>query len=132
MYIRKIPADDIIYPQILPLPDYLDWNSLHMLTTLENELNWMKKGDKFHHIDCTMESVNDYLKQRRWGFSSAIYYSMLVRTGQISRDEALKLTLKEEQKNSCEPPELEIWLERLGLLRDDLSGFENRNQSKYF
>jgi hypothetical protein len=57
---------------------------------------------------------------------------MLVRTGQISRDEALRLTLKEEEKNRQEPPELELWLELLNLSRDDLKEFEKRSQFPYF
>ena len=118
--------------RILPLPDYIDWDTKLILATVKTELNWKPKGDKYHHIDCVMESVNDYFKQKKWGFSVALYYSMLVRNKQISRDEALKLTLQEEKINSQEPPELNKWLEMLDLSRDDLEGFEKRDQSIYF
>jgi hypothetical protein len=56
---------------------------------------------------------------------------MLVRNGQISRDKALELTLKEEEKNLQEPPELKLWLEMLSLSREDLEGFEKRSQAQY-
>ena len=118
---------DFHNPRILHLPDFIDWNSMRILNILENELNWKKKGSRFHHIDCTMESVNDHLKQRRWGLSSAMYYSMLVKTGQMTRDEALKQTMLEEERNSGEPPELETWLELHGLSRENLDDFDKKS-----
>ncbi|MGA3192899.1 MAG: N-acetyl sugar amidotransferase [Candidatus Bathyarchaeia archaeon] len=116
---------------ILPIFDYIGWDINLMLKTLKDELNWKQEADRFHHIDCTMESVNDYLRQRKWGFSAAAWYSMLVRNEQISRDKALELTLKEEEQNLREPHELELWLEMLNLSREDLKGFEKRSQSHY-
>jgi N-acetyl sugar amidotransferase len=116
---------------ILPIFDYVEWDVDLMLKTLKDELSWKQEADRFHHIDCIMESVNDHLKQKKWGFSAATWYSMLVRNEQISRDEALELTVKEEEKNIQEPPELESWLEMLNLSREDLKRFEKRNQSHY-
>jgi hypothetical protein len=118
-------------PQVLPLPDFIEWNTEQIMITLKTELNWRQKGDRFHHIDCTMEPVNDYFKQKKWGLSSSIWYSMLVRNGQIARDEALRLAALEEEKNSKEPPELDLWLEMLDLSRNDLEGFEKRSQLDY-
>ena len=117
--------------KILPLFDYIDYDIKSILETLRNELNWRPKADKFHHIDCIMEPVNTYFKQRKWGFSSVARYSMLVRTGQMTRDEALKITTEEEEKNNQEPPELKTWLELLNLSRENLEGFELRSQIPY-
>jgi N-acetyl sugar amidotransferase len=117
---------------ILPLFDYIEYDIDLMLHVLNVELNWRQKANTFHHIDCMMEPVNDYFKQRKWSFSAASWYSMLIRTEQMSREEALKLTLKEEEKNLQEPPELELWLELLNLSRDDLKEFEKRSQLTYF
>jgi N-acetyl sugar amidotransferase len=117
---------------ILPIFDYIEYDIDLMLEILKDELGWKQEADRFHHIDCIMESVNDFLKQRKWGFSAGTWYSMLVRNKQISRDEALELTVKEEEKNTQEPPELELWLELLNLSREDLKGFEKRSQSHYF
>jgi hypothetical protein len=116
---------------VLPLFDYIEYDIDLMRKTLKDELGWKQEADRFHHIDCVMESVNDYLKQRKWGFSAAAWYSMLVRTEQISRDEALELVVKEEEKNIQEPAELELWLKLLNLSREDLEGFERRSQSRY-
>ena len=127
--IKRSSDVDFNNPKILHLPDFIDWNSISMVNTLENELNWEKLGDRFHHIDCMMESVNDHLKQRRWGLSSAMYYSMLMRTVLITRDQALEQTMFEEERNSSEPPELETWLELLGLSREDLNDFDKRSNS---
>lgn len=126
---RFVPSGKV---DVLPLYDFVEYDLDAMLGTLEGELGWRRDGDRFHHIDCVMESVNDYFKQRKWGFSAAAWYSMLVRIGQVSRDEALELTVKEEEKNSREPAELELWLELLGLSREDLEGFERRSQARYF
>jgi len=115
----------------LPLFDYIEYDINLMLETLKHELNWKQKGKRFHHIDCLMESVNDYFKQRKWGFSTATWNSMLVRNEQISRDKALELTTKEEEANSQEPLELELWLQMLDLSKQDLEGFEKRRQAPY-
>ena len=125
---RVLPSQKI---EIVPLPDCLDWNEHAILNTLKSELSWRQRADRYHHIDCIMESVNDYFKQKKWGFSAAMRYSMLVRTGQITRDEALKLTNQEEKKNSQEPPELKLWLKLLNLSKKDLEGFEERSQHPY-
>ncbi|MDH5266436.1 MAG: N-acetyl sugar amidotransferase [Candidatus Bathyarchaeota archaeon] len=125
---RVFPSQKI---QIVPLPDYLDWNEHAILNTLKSELSWRQRADRYHHIDCIMESVNDHFKQKKWGFSAAMRYSMLVRTGQITRDEALKLTTREEKKNSQEPPELKLWLKLLNLSNKDLEGFQKRSQHHY-
>jgi N-acetyl sugar amidotransferase len=126
---RFVPSGGV---DVLPLYDYVDYDVGSMLKTVEGELGWRRDGGRFHHIDCVMESVNDYFKQRRWGFSAAAWYSMLVRIGQVSRGEALESTAKEEERNSHEPRELELWLKLLGLSREDLEGFEKRSQSLYF
>ena len=125
---RVFPSKKV---KVVPLPDYLDWNEHAILKTLKSELSWKQRGDRYHHIDCTMESVNDYFKQRKWGFSAAMRYSMLVRTRQITRDEALKLTIREEKKNYQEPSELRLWLNLLNLSKKDLEGFEKRSQHPY-
>lgn len=130
--LRKVPLDKLEYPQIVSLPDYVDWNSKKIVKILEDELNWKQKNNKYHHIDCIMETVNDYFKQKKWGFSSSIYYSMLVRTGQTSRKRALKSSKAEEEENSKEPPELKMWLKMLDISREELINFEKRTQSKYF
>jgi N-acetyl sugar amidotransferase len=116
---------------VLPLPDYLDWDINNILHTLKNELNWKQKAEKFHHVDCMMEAVSDHFKQKKWGFSVAPWYSMLVRDGQMTREEALEKTVMEEKRNSQEPPELELWLELLDLSREDVNGFEKRSQVSY-
>ena len=125
---RILPSKEV---KIVPLPDYLDWNEHVILKTLKSELNWKQRADRYHHIDCIMESVNDYFKQKKWGFSAGIRYSMLVRNGQITRAEALKLTILEEKQNSQEPPELKLWLKFLNLSKKDLKGFEKRSQHPY-
>lgn len=126
---RFLPSKKI---DILPIFDYVEYDIDLMLKILKDELGWKQEADRFHHIDCIMESVNDFLKQRKWGFSAAAWYSMLVRNKQISRDEALELAVKEEEQNIQEPAELELWLELLNLSREDLKGFEKRSQIQYF
>jgi hypothetical protein len=116
---------------ILPIFDYIEWDTDLMLKTLQDELNWKQEADKFHHIDCIMESVNDYLRQRKWGFSAATWYSMFIRNKQIPRNKALELTLKEEEKNMQEPPELELWLKMLNLSREELKECEKEGQFQY-
>lgn len=117
--------------RILPLFDYIDYDIKLMLETLKTELNWKQSPSRFHHIDCIMETVNDYFKQKKWGFSAAPWYSMLVRIGQLDREKALEMTIKEEERNSKEPPELTLWLKLLDLSKEDINGFEKRSQHPY-
>lgn len=125
---RSLPSYGI---KTISLPDYLEWNMKKILRTLETRFDWKRPPEKQRHFDCVMDPVAAYLTQRKWGFSAASIYSTLVRDGQMPRDEALRRALREEKTATQEPPELELWLQRLGLSRKDLEGFEKRSPGAY-
>ena len=113
------------------LPDYLEWNVNSILKTLRSEIGWKHDPEKHDHIDCIMDPVRVYLRQRKWGFSAALKYSTLIRNGQIGRRQALEKTLQEEAIASREPPILQRWLRLLALSKEDLEEFETRSQLPY-
>lgn len=110
----------------ISLPDYLEWNLKTILRTLEVEVDWKRPPEKHRHFDCIMDPVATYLTQKKMGFSAASIYSTLARDGQMTREEALRRTIKEERMATQDPPELELWFRMLGLSRKDLDGFEKR------
>ena len=112
-------------------PDYLAWDVKKILKTLKSEVKWQHPLERYDHIDCIMDPVRIYLRQKKWSFSAALKYGTLLRNGQIDRKQALERTLHEEAMASKEPPILERWLELLNLSREDLEGFEKRSQLPY-
>ena len=114
--------------RIISLPNFVEWNIKSILKTLETEMNWRHPPDKHRHVDCIMDPVRVFLTQKKLGFSAAAWYSTLIRSGQMSREEALHRTINEEQKAAQGPPELKVWMDMLDLLNEDLEGFQKRSQ----
>ncbi len=125
---RSVPFYGV---RTISLPDYLEWNLKTILKTLETEADWKRPPEKHRHFDCIMDPVANYLTQKKLGFSAASIYSTLVRDGQMTREEALRRTLVDERMATQEPPELELWFQKLGLSRSDLDGFEKRSPLAY-
>jgi len=114
--------------RIISLPNFVDWNFKSILETLETEMNWRHPPNRYRHVDCIMDPVRVFLIQKKLGFSAATWYSTLIRSGQMTREEALRRTIDEEQRAAQAPPELKVWMDMLDLSDEDFEGFLKRSQ----
>ncbi len=117
--------------QTLHLPSCIEWDPQKILEVLKSEVKWQHSPEEYHHIDCIMEPMRLFLRQKKWGLSAALKYGTLVRNRLIDREQALEKMLHEEAIASKEPDILEDWLRLLDLSRRDLNGFEERSQLPY-
>lgn len=112
--------------QPILLGNYIDWNMKEIITTLKTELGWKEASWGEDHADCMISSINSYLKKKKYGFGKeTIYYTSLVRDGQINKEEALKrISIAEQVK---EPIIMKHFLGQLNLKKEDLYKIELQN-----
>ena len=106
------------------LGSYIPWDVKTQSKIIEDELGW--KGDlvenvpenyTYEKIECYLQGVRDYIKYIKRGYSRPSHLGSIdIRHGRLSREDAVKMTLKYEGK---EPPSLEIFLEMTGLTREE-------------
>ena len=102
------------------LPEYMPWDLRQISRTLK-EVGWIAppEAENEIHFDCAMYPVAKYFERRKYGFSqSTVTYSALVRSGQMSREEALT-KIKDERKDI--PAEFSWFLDTLGLVEIDVN-----------
>jgi N-acetyl sugar amidotransferase len=106
----------LLVPRI-NLPDYFDWKETENFKRLTEEFTGVDySGDV--HFDCKVSPVATYNKKLKWGFGKReIKLAIYIRDGIISREEALA----QISEKDGEPPELEYWLKKLDLSREDLA-----------
>ena len=94
---------------------------------LQKELLWQDGGK---HSDCVAEQFSNYIRENRYGYSRSVaHLSNLVRSNQISRDEALQILIDEAPAKKQE--KVEKIVERLGLSPEELNTIININPKKY-
>jgi len=75
---------------LVSLPQYLDWQDKKVLSEIKNKLGWEAR-ERVYHADCLVDPASDFYLIKKFGFSKAwMYTSMLLRTGQITKKQALK------------------------------------------
>lgn len=81
--------------------DYIYWRREDEQKALK-EIGWSKgKFPSEIHIDCSLHSLCSYFHLQRWGgLRTSLHYSKMIRRGDMTRKEALKL-LKEESKDDA-------------------------------
>lgn len=81
---------------LVSLPQYLDWREKTVVRVIKTKLGW-ESDEKIQHADCLVDKASDYYLIKKFGFSKAwMYTSMLLRTKQITLDEARLRLLKEK------------------------------------
>jgi tRNA(Ile)-lysidine synthase TilS/MesJ len=73
---------------------YLKWDSENMKNILQKELEWRMPALSYpaNSTNCLMNFVNVYLSMRHYGYTHYhVEMSKLIRLGELSREEALKL-----------------------------------------
>ncbi|MBN1509155.1 MAG: hypothetical protein JW955_20080 [Sedimentisphaerales bacterium] len=111
---RMIGAD----AHVMNVLDYVQPSLEEMHRTLES-IGWKRPAGAIQHGDCVLDAVKEYLYYRRWQCTEVTaLYSVLIRNGEITREEALQRALGEEHSR---PPEvLPQFISSLGISESDL------------
>lgn len=102
---------------------------------IKREMDWKEPTDKEYtkHFDCIAEPFTNYVRNKIYGYERRIcQYSNMIRKGEITREEALKLY--ENDTIHQQPSNMEEIMNLLSLTEEKLSGilkikplqFENR------
>lgn len=118
---RQLTNEDELKIDYLMLPNHIPWKIKGISKILRQEIGWSAppEAENETHFDCVMYPVAKYLERRKFGFSqSTITYSSLVRSGQITREQALLLLTKEEKGK---PKEFNEFLSALEITEKDVN-----------
>jgi hypothetical protein len=87
-------------PEIIKIFDYMEWDQGLIEKTLQEETGWQKPAKSLTwRYDCILEPLLDFTYKREFGISSAgLYLCGLIRSGGISREEALRLVEENEDQ----------------------------------
>lgn len=108
----------------ISLPMYIEWDEDKIADLLKEKLKWEHPLNKTEHVDCEVDSIKNYLWTKQWGFSPKIIkYSDLIRDSQMSREDALKRI--EVEGDLKEPEEMDYYMKRLDLKREDIENAKN-------
>lgn len=116
---------DVIY-----LGKYIRWDKEEIISTIKSELGWMEgevvgAATTYEHIDCKYTGIRDYIKFLKRGFGRHTHLaSVKVRQGKITREEALA----EAALDGVEPPNLQEFLDDLGLTREQFMDIVARHK----
>ncbi len=89
VYRKATPPED--GPRTVKVFDYVQWDQEIIERTLQEETGWRKPDRSLTwRYDCVLEPLLDYTYKREFGISSAgLYLCGLIRSGEMSREEAL-------------------------------------------
>jgi hypothetical protein len=87
-------------PEIIRVFDYIEWDQDMIEETLQKETGWQKPSKSLTwRYDCILEPLLDYTYMREFGISSAgLYICSLIRSGELSREEAQRLLEENEDQ----------------------------------
>jgi hypothetical protein len=91
----KLPVDG---PEVVKVFDYFAWNQHEIEHVLNTETGWVKPGKKLTwRYDCILEPLLDFTYLREFAVSTVgLYVSGLVRSGLLSRAEAMEMRAEAE------------------------------------
>lgn len=105
--------------QVINVLDYLQPTLKEIHDRLDS-IGWKRPADAIQHGDCLLDPLKDHLYYKRWGCTEVTsLYSVLVRSGEITREEALKRALDEERTEA--PPILREFLEAIGMTESEFN-----------
>jgi len=117
-------------PTLKDVLDYVYPGFQEMQGLLERELGWRTPSEELEHGDCVLNPLKDYVQNRKWGYSEVTQaYSSLVRTKQLTREEALHHAEEEETREP--PPILETFLARIEMSREEFDRTVHRHFSEF-
>jgi hypothetical protein len=87
---RFVPPFTNEDPQFVHFFDYVEWDSVHSIQTLETELGWRHPPGVDSRFDCAVHCLGNFDHLRLWGIShDGVNFCNFVREGKMSRAEAL-------------------------------------------
>ena len=106
--------------KVVPVLYYMNYVRKDAEKVIVDELGWVNTGA--HYYDDLYQSLMTYLLRVKFGIDRRVFnYSALVRSGQMSRDEALERT---GEVYVIEDPEvIRLCIKRLGLTREEFDEF---------
>ena len=109
-----------VYTYYMNIYDYIDASFDEIQATLEREMNWSCPPDDFEHMDCLLHDIPSYIQTVRFPqlTPKTMYHSNLVRLGRMTREQALQFD-EEYLRNSKEPRNIDNFLEKTGLTREE-------------
>jgi N-acetyl sugar amidotransferase len=106
------------------LGSYIPWDVKIQSKIIQDELGWM--GDlvenvpsqyNYEKIECYMQGVRDYIKYIKRGYTRPTHLASIdIRNERLTKEEGENMISEYEGK---EPPSLEIFLELVGLTKDE-------------
>ncbi len=108
------------------LGKYIPWNVRKQSDLIKNELDWefdevesTYPGPTYEKVECMFTGVRDYVKFLKRNFSRITHLTTLdIRHGDMTREEAMKIILKDEIKK---PKSLEVFLEYVGISEEEFN-----------
>ena len=125
-------------PQDIDVLNYLEPSFDEMEDALR-ALGWERPAGAMQHGDCLLDPIKDYIICKKWGCTELTgLFSALVRSGEMSRAEALKHALAEEQAEA--PTMLTEFLKAIEMtesefkesLKKDFREIPNMRNTAYF
>ena len=103
------------------LPDFLEWDLARIQKTLWNELDWVSSGSPIvAHEDCNWHPTMKYLMLKKYKIDNdTIALSAMVRSGNMAREEALKVW--KETDRAREPEGMRETLDLLGCSTEEIN-----------
>lgn len=121
-FLHKNPKVKVIEPL-----SYIDPKEDEIKKILIEEMDW---EDCPKHSDCIAEPFSNFIREHRYGYSRrACYFSVMIRMGEMKRDEAIKKL--NEENPSKEPRNIDSILKNLELSRKDLNDILKIEPFKY-
>lgn len=100
----------------LPLLYYHNYVRKDVDAVIQKELDWKNPGA--HYFDDLYQSIMFYMQRVKFKFDRRIYnYSALIRSGQMTREEALKLV--QDVYVIEDPKVIQLCIKRLGLTQEE-------------
>jgi hypothetical protein len=114
--------------RILLLPDYIEWDEGTISELFRREFGLSFDGE---HSDCWASPAARYLYRKKLGDNDpqVAKYSLLVRTGKMTRDEALEQLSK--IGDNLPPPNLDRFLDIIGMSRQEFNEACEQNPEAY-
>jgi hypothetical protein len=104
--------------KLLHYYDYIEWDEKHILTTIQNRLDWRAPESSVSswRFDCRIHALVNYLTEAIFGFTEEDeLYSRMIRDGKMAREEALLRLEKEKEGEKAESHAIRMVFDRLGL-----------------
>lgn len=120
-FIKRIRQIKILY--------YIPYNEKEVFNIIENELGWKNYGDKHHESKYTA-FFQAYILTRKFNIDKRkLHYSAKIRSGQITRDEALEIIQTDPYTGGIEA--MEYCLKKLDLTYEDFKKIMNEKPKTF-